>query len=218
VWNVLPKFGIFKIILTLFSILLLAIIVYFTGQNSTDTTPWENFTATLEFATPVAVIFILLTWSTGKWLWMPFWRLPLIGTVLNKNLCPDLNGTWKGSVTSNFKDEEKNDTKKEVRMDIKADFFGFRVSLISADNYQNSKVVLSEITKDPRTGTFYLSYIFEGNVPFPLESDDRVYDGAGKLEVKFDDNIIRLKGMYWTNRAWQRGNNTAGIIELSRLA
>lgn len=167
-------------------------------------------------ATPVAIAFICLIYVIGKWGWRIFWLIPVIKNVLNKNVCPDLNGTWSGTIESNFLNENGERTIKDVELVVKADFFGFSITQRSLDDYQNSKVVQSEIHKDPRTGVFYISYIFEGDVPIPEESDDRVFDGAGKLEVCFKENAIQLLGTYWTNRAWQRRKNTAGKIKLIR--
>ena len=66
------------------------------------------------------------------------------------------------------------------------------------------------------TKCFYLSYIFEAHVPAPQATDDRMFEGAAKLEVVFDADDTELKGTYWTNRAWQRGLNTAGTMTASR--
>ena len=115
-------------------------------------------------------------------------------------------------VKSNYRDENGEPITKDVLLNIRADLFGFNVSLKSKDGYQESKVVQSEIYKDPRANTFYLSYIFEASVPIPEETDDRMFEGAAKLEVVFTDEGKELKGTYWTNRAWQRRKNTAGMI------
>ncbi len=102
-------------------------------------------------------------------------------------------------------------------MTISADFLGFDIKLISDDNYQRSTVVQSEIYKDPRDNNYYVSYIFESVVDQPLSSDDSKFDGAAKLSVRFEDDGLKLVGTYWTNRAYQRGLNTAGTIELIRI-
>jgi len=217
-WKVFPKFGMLKIILLIFSALFLSSLILLlkpviVGDSSLS---WDNFGVALGLATPVTMIFIGIIYSIGKWVWIPIWKIPLLKKVLNTTLCPNLNGIWLGEIESNFKDNDGNGIKKEVELEIKADLFGFDISLRSKDDYQSSKVVQSEIYKDPRTGVFYISYIFESNVPIPKELDDRVFDGAAKLEVKFEDNKIILKGIYWTNRAWQRKQNTAGIITVCK--
>jgi hypothetical protein len=139
----------------------------------------------------------------------------LLGNILNIKVCPDLNGKWSGYIVSSFKDDSGKAITKQVEMDIAADFLGFDIKLRSKDNYQRSTVVQSEIYKDTRDGIFYVSYIFESVVDLPKETDDSKFDGAAKLAVRFDDNEITLIGTYWTNRAWQRGDNTAGTIRLN---
>jgi hypothetical protein len=54
-------------------------------------------------------------------------------------------------------------------------------------------------------------------VDLPKETDDSKFDGAAKLAVRFESDDITLIGTYWTNRAWQRGDNTAGTIKLNRI-
>ena len=128
----------------------------------------------------------------------------------------DAIAKWLGEVHSNYTDESGNNIVKEVELTIGADLFGFNLALRSLDGYQESKVIQSELYRDPRTGTFYLSYIFEASVPVPEETDDRLFEGAAKLEIIVNEADTVLKGTYWTNRAWQRGMNTAGLITMKQ--
>lgn len=217
-WKVLPLLGLMKFIFAAFSALLLAVLILFI-----DSTPkpdislsWDDFGQVFELASFVTICFIVIVFIIGKWVWIVFWRMPWLNNILNKTVCPDLNGTWSGYIESNYLDNEGRRTKKDVELKVKADFFGFSIMLKSLDGYQSSKVVQSAIYRDPRTSTFYISYIYEADVPIPEETDDRYFEGAGKLEVKLDDGLIMLEGTYWTNRAWQRKKNTAGIIKLKR--
>lgn len=216
-WKVLPKLGILKILLLIFSALFLsALILILSPNDNTKSISWSEFGAAFELSSPVTIIFLVSIYALGKWGWLVFWKLPLLGDVLNKNICPNLNGVWTGQIESNYLDEDGNNTIKDVEFRIKADMFGFNISQYSLDGYQNSKVIQSEITKDSRTGTFYLSYIFESIVPIPKETDDHTFDGAGRLEVIFAKERTTLKGTYWTNRAWQRKQNTAGIVTVTK--
>jgi hypothetical protein len=216
-WKVLPKLGVLKILLLIFSALFLAVIILMLSPNdNAKLIPWSEFGSAFELTTPVTIIFLAFIYILGTWGWLLFWKLPLVGNILNRYICPNLNGVWIGQIESNYLDEEGNKTIKNVELRIKADLFGFNISQYSLDGYQNSKVIQSEITKDSRTGTFYISYIYEGVVPIPEETDDRIFDGAGRLEVIFADESTTLKGTYWTNRAWQRRQNTAGIITVTK--
>lgn len=205
-WNVLPKFFLVKTIFSTF-FLLIVVIIFSNTKN--------DFAEAIQLSSVCTLGFLFFIFTLAKWLWKPLWKIPKIGNILNRNICPDLNGSWTGRIESSFVVNGSR-TSKDVIVEIKADFFGFTITLRSADNYSTSKVVQSEIYKDPRTGTFYISYIFQAEVHLPEASDDKCFEGAARLEVIFlEDNKLELQGTYWTNRAWQRNQNTAGMILLS---
>lgn len=217
-WKVFPKLGLLKFLFGTFSALFLsALILLFSIKTNGSILSWGRFGAAFELAMPVTIAFIVLIFVIGKWGWLLIWKCPGLGSIMNKSVCPNLNGTWKGTIQSNYLGQDGNPVSKAVTLNITADIFGFKVSLNSDDNYQNSKVVQSEIYKDLRTNTFYLSYIFEAEVLIPEETDDRLFEGAAKLEVIMVDNSTQLRGTYWTNRAWQRRLNTAGMIRLIKI-
>jgi len=212
-WKVFPLISLLKIIFLFFSVLLIsAILIVIPSESNFLNLTFTNFKSAISLATPVTLIFISLVYILGKWGWLLLWKAPLIGGLLNKYVCPNLNGSWKGKVESSFLGKDGNRTIKAVVLNIKADLFGFNITLDSLDEYQNSKVIQSELFKDKKTGAFYLIYIFESYVPIPKETDDRTFEGSAKLEIYFNDKSTCLKGTYWTNRAWQRGMNTAGLI------
>lgn len=216
-WRVFPKLGLLKLLFAVFSALFLsALILLFSNKFTGGALKWENFGAAFEIATPVTMVFIALVFIIGKWGWLLIWKSPGVGPIMHKFVCPNLNGTWNGMIQSNYLGPDESAVSKAVTFTITADLFGFKVNLKSDDNYQSSKVVQSEIYRDPRTGTFYLSYLFESEVPIPEETDDRLFEGAAKLEIVTENGSTQLKGTYWTNRAWQRRKNTAGIITATK--
>jgi len=216
-WKVLPKVGLIKILAFMFAVLFLSIILVLLGEgNYTIILNKSNLFEVATHASGVSIIFTIIVWLIAKWGWKLFWLIPRLDKVLNKNVCPNLNGKWIGEITSTFKDEQGEFVTKNVEMHIKADFIGFDIQLKSIDKYQRSTVVQSEIYKDARDGNFYVSYIFESVVDQPLPTDDSKFDGAAKLVIRFEEDNMQLVGTYWTNRAWQRGKNTAGKIELKK--
>jgi len=215
-WKVFPKLGLLKLLFLIFSALFLSALIIVFSSSQEDTFTWSNFGVALELATPVTLLFIAFIYILGKWGWLLLWEAPFLGRIMHKTICPNLNGEWLGEIQSNFEDSDSNHVIKKVVLRIKADIFGFDVKLKSQDGYQESKVTQSELYKDPRTNTFYLSYIFEANVPFPEDTDDRLFEGAAKLEIIVNSEDTVMKGTYWTNRAFQRGKNTAGVIAISR--
>jgi hypothetical protein len=211
-WNVLPKLGLIKMVFWLFSAMLLAVLI---PQFHTDGD--VSYRRMLEASFPATLVFGSFIYFLGKWGWKIFWHMPLLGKLLNRHVCPNLNGKWHSEVISNHDDGSGKRSIRTVSFTIKADFFGFDIRAESNDNYMNSCVVLSKIYKDCKTGKFCVMYMFEATVPVPDRSDDRIFDGAAKLEVIFDDNNnLFLDGVYWTNRAWQRKLNTAGRIKISK--
>lgn len=214
-WKVFPKLGLLKLVLAIFSALFLSALILLLGPDA-GTISWDNFGDSFKLATPITLIFIAIIVVFGKWGWLVFWKFPYLGRILHRAVCPDLNGKWLGETYSNYTDESGNHIVKEVELTIKADLFGFNLALRSLDGYQESKVIQSELYRDPRTDTFYLSYVFEASVPIPKETDDRLFDGAAKLEIIISKADTVLKGTYWTNRAWQRGMNTAGLITITK--
>ncbi|MDF1690475.1 MAG: hypothetical protein P1U35_12790 [Cycloclasticus sp.] len=217
-WKVLPKLGLIKVLAFLFSILLLSVVITLLGDaNFSVDLSKDNIFQVAAYSGGASLLFLFIVWLLAKRGWQWIWRIPYVGDILNKNVCPDLNGKWEGSISSNFKDESGSSITKSVEMVIKADFIGFDIHLKSKDNYQRSTVVQSEIYKDVRDGVFYMSYVFESVVDQPQVTDDSKFDGAAKLAVRFDGSDLNLVGTYWTNRAWQRGDNTAGKIYLSRV-
>jgi hypothetical protein len=217
-WKVFPKLGMLKLLFLVFSVLFISSLILFVSPRiSNNPLGWIDFSSALKLSTPVTFVFLSIVYLVGKWGWLAFWKCPVLGDILDKSVCPNLNGEWRGVVQSNYQGKDETQVSKGVLLHIEANLFGFNVSLKSNDGYQESKVVQSEIYKDSRTNTFYLSYIFEAYVPIPEESDDRMFEGAAKLEVVNSDAGTELKGTYWTNRAWQRGKNTAGMIMLSRI-
>ena len=214
-WKVFPKLGLLKLLLAIFSALFLSALILLMGPDGGGLS-WNNFGDSFKLTTPIILIFAIVIFVIGKWGWLVFWKLPFLGVILHKSVCPNINGKWLGEIHSSYTDENGRKTTKEVELTVKADLFGFSLTLRSLDGYQESKVIQSELYRDSRTGTFYLSYIFEASVPIPKETDDRVFDGASKLEIMVNEQNTVLKGTYWTNRAWQRGMNTAGLITMKQ--
>ncbi|MEG3694584.1 hypothetical protein V5098_15785 [Vibrio coralliirubri] len=218
-WKVFPKFGIAKVLMFVICILVTIGGVWVTRGWSgvTDFFNRDGLEVVSRITVPVLVLFLIFTWLMGTYVWRFVWQIPYFGkTLLNQKVCPDLNGNWTGETISTFTDPDGNPYNKTVKLAIKASFFTFDIRLISDDKYQRSTVVQSEIYKDHRDGSFYLSYIFESVVDQPLKTDDSKFDGAAKLHIRFEEDEVLLVGVYWTNRCWQKGMQTAGTIKLRR--
>ncbi|MDI1352621.1 MAG: hypothetical protein PSV35_07605 [bacterium] len=215
-WKILSKSLLLKVSIYIFSSLIVAISIL-TSKCFFDNHQiyFNDFSTIMKVSTIAAFITIIIIILLGKWGWKLVWNAPIIGRLLNRKVCPDLNGKWLGKIQSNYS-EEGQMVIKDVDVIIKVDFFGFSMKLESQDNYQASIVIQADIYKDARKKTFHVEYIFESTVLSPKENDDKSFQGAARLDVKYDGNHISLEGLYWTNRASQRQLNTSGMIILTK--
>lgn len=168
----------------------------------------------------VSLEFIILVWLVGMYGWKLLWRInSWLSNLLNKKVCPDLDGYWKGHIASNWKSSDGNTTEKYINVKIEANLFFIRLKLETTDNYSSSCTVTTFLQKDQNSDEFILWYLYINESYNHRDTDERLHHGAGRLLVKFNnENEISLTGHYWTNRLWQKNMNTAGKIQLSRLS
>lgn len=139
---------------------------------------------------------------------------------------PDIDGEWHGETSSNWPTIAKtygitdpdgnpfNETTTPVRADICVKLLSISIELHSNSGYQNSKTVSCVLKRNSHRG-FELSYIYRSFVPGPKTSDDQSFVGAGLIDFS-SKKPDQLSGVYWTNRKWIEGLNTAGEIVLKR--
>jgi hypothetical protein len=145
----------------------------------------------------------LLAWLLGKYLWKFVYF-----DFLKNNFCPNFNGKWIGKIESNF----NGGTTVEFPITIEADFFSIKMkgNTTVGRTYANyCKVIRTD------DDCFELEYMFKGNNDTPSETDTSFYEGAARLRV-IDISTMSMKGVFWTNRCWQNGKNTAGALELNK--
>lgn len=139
---------------------------------------------------------------------------------------PDIDGQWIGEIESNWnlvglrsshQQSAAPDQPIPVKVKIIARLFFIRINLISSDDYSVSKTSFVNISKDPEDKSIQLSYLYKNITLRPKPTDCAEHDGAALLSFrKLDDNTKQLFGTYWTNRAWSKGLNTAGTINLKK--
>lgn len=181
---------------------------------------WASLGVTIFVATP---------------LWRFLWLVPWFC-----RRAPPLDGVWTGSVFSNWSIVEAmkegakqagappidvdsinvpvpNLTAVPVTATIRTSFFGINLELESlGDRYQTSSLKVVEMKPASDGPGASLHYIFEGRVLQPKPGDVTCFDGAASLTVLVDANgCYSLEGPTWTNRAWARGLNTAGLIRMT---
>ncbi len=161
-----------------------------------------KFTFTKSISFTISTITIL-AWLFGKHLWKYVYI-----KFLERNFCPNFNGTWMASIESNF----SPNTYVEFPLTIEADFFSIKMkgNTTIGRTYTNlCKIVRAE------DDSFELVYMFRVMNDSPSDSDAVFYEGAARLRV-IDIDTMQMKGVFWTNRCWQNNLNTAGSITLTR--
>lgn len=138
---------------------------------------------------------------------------------------PDLAGEWVGELRSNWPRIAARGTdavsdiellSRPARATITTNLFTVCMELATDDRYSTSRTFTSGISKDPTTGEVAISYLYENSTLDPKSSDVSVHYGAAKLTLRREGKDLILEGPYWTNRAWNRGLNTAGIAKVRK--
>lgn len=175
----------------------------------------------------------LLAFGSGSQAWPPWrlaWRIPGV----QQWLFPDLNGTWRGSTSSNWPSIKamldayegvadprhagaldllplKDDA---IEMKITASFFRLRVEAKLSATNAKSHSVSARVEWNEHLERFELNYVYNQETPSPESTDEWLHPGAAHLVLDMDAD--RLDGEYWTRRTWRSGLNTAGLISVVR--
>lgn len=132
---------------------------------------------------------------------------------------PDLDGTWNGTLTSNWPLVSAHLPRAPLdgplqpvaaTLHIKARLLSIHLTLETETRYSDSETVLVGIAKSGGE-TPSLTYVYRSRVPGPLPTDTGSHHGAARLELRHEDGAPTLRGNYWTDRNWERGLNTAGL-------
>lgn len=147
-------------------------------------------------------------------------RFPLIRTWF-----PPIDGEWKVVLESNWPAIQQRTipsistvslTPVPATARIISRLFYIRINLTSDNRYSTSKTMFVRATRDPEDGSVTLHYLYKNTTRVPEATDSDSHDGAANLCVEWQGSDIWLEGVYWTNRNWHLGFNTAGRISLRR--
>ncbi|MEZ8382758.1 hypothetical protein AB6C98_03435 [Vibrio splendidus] len=146
----------------------------------------------------------LMAWLMGKYVWKLIYF-----DWLKQNICPDFNGKWQGKISSNY----NGGTEVTFPIEIEADFFSIKMKANTTVGRTYADYCRVVRTKDSK---FELLYMFEGHNTKQTETDTSFYDGAARVLVE-DIKTMSMSGLFWTNRCWNKGDNTAGRIAFEKL-
>ena len=168
------------------------------------------------------------------------WRVPILRDWLRKQLFEDIDGTWKGTIESNWPVIEKMldvsshrvsssfdpiERPEQIPPLKKVSAFSVKLNMgwdkVSAEFLPNddsplasSRTIAVELI---RPCAEYPARIFLGFHQRNSEvskTDEDNFIGAAMLDV-ISSNM--LEGVYWNNRSWRSGLNAAGRITLERV-
>lgn len=140
---------------------------------------------------------------------------------------PDLTGQWVGELRSNWPriaargEDGVGDIEllaKPARATITANLLTVCMELVADDRYSTSRTFTTGAAKDVTTGEVTVSYLYENTTLDPKSTDVPTHSGAAKLTLRREGTDLLLEGPYWTNRAWHRGLNTAGVASFRKAA
>lgn len=204
--------------LTVFGLLSLVIFLFFNHGNLSQLVdnPLMLGRAASTSVTMTGFLFVVLG-ETPIFPWIC--KIPFI-----RNYFPPINGEWEVTLQSNWgtiqrmrgEQEVEDKVVKQGKVKITSRFFGVRMKFEGHDCYSKSSSVCVSVRRDPQHGTIELNYIYENITRNPLSSDCSSHNGAARVEVQDGDGKISLEGVYFTDRNWNQGLNTAGHITFER--
>lgn len=159
-------------------------------------------------------------------LFLGLWHVKYLGERLNRWIGIDLNGSYLAVFESNYQLLKKDPTNTSNALSapsaprpvyIEVTWEKIIINMESGDKPSESASKSSPVRiKKNEDGKITLEYLYQAEVPNPATTDERYYDGAAKLSYQPNDGS--LTGLYWTNRCYHKGENTAGRITLTKCA
>tara|TARA_Y100001001_G_scaffold99571_1_gene97326 strand:+ start:426 stop:1124 length:699 start_codon:yes stop_codon:yes gene_type:complete len=148
-------------------------------------------------------------------------KLPVVRTYF-----PPIDGAWDVTLQSNWGAIERLRGNAEVegeittpgKIKISARFFRVRMQFEADDRYSKSSTVCVAVQRDWQHGTIELNYIYENLTSNPKISDCSHHNGAARVQVRDEEGKVSMEGVYFTDRNWNQGLNTAGYISFERAS
>lgn len=113
---------------------------------------------------------------------------------------PNLNGTWKGSIISDWKDEDGNSIPpKDIYIVIRQNFLRIHFTTFTDTFVGYSYSETFNLKKE--TGLKNVAYLYRKDTS--QSNDDDLREGATELRLIDDGNFKKLDGKYWTNTKTQ---------------
>jgi hypothetical protein len=162
--------------------------------------PTSELFAPIGAAGAVASVVVL---AFDHWLW----RMPGIGRKFSKR--PDIRGTWRGRLASNWVNPETGariDPDPEVYLVVRQTFWSVTANLITKESKSCSTTATIE---DDGCGQYQFVAQYRNTPRASVRDRSEVHHGSFKLDIS-GQPVDRLEGYYWTDR------NTMGELVFDR--
>lgn len=143
-----------------------------------------------------------------NWCWRPLWRrFPFLSRVL----FPDLNGTWKGTLQTTWKDADGvTPGPIESTIWVRQSLFAIHVQQRTKESDSWSQRVFPEANGEAER--FGLWYSYSNQPRATVSHRSAPHDGVARLELSRTAKADRLSGQYYTAR------RTNGDISVERVS
>lgn len=207
---------------TAFAFLVATLAIFALINHGNITTLFDqpaNLLKALSSASSLAGLAFLILGETFIFPWIC--KLPVVRTYF-----PPIDGAWDVTLQSNWGAIERLSGNVEVegkitkpgKIKITARFFRVRMQFEANDRYSKSSTVCVAVQRDWQHGTIELNYIYENLTGNPKMSDCSHHNGAARVQVRDEDGKVSMEGVYFTDRNWNQGLNTAGYISFERAS
>lgn len=140
-----------------------------------------------------------------------------------RDIAPDISGDWRATLHSNWPTiagmaGHAPGTGAPITADIRvvARLLRVKIKFASDTKYSKSKSVSVSVERDEDDGDVRIYYTYENTTENPVSSDCSHHFGSAYVDVRGLGDEMTLEGLYWTNRNWNAGLNTAGTISWAR--
>lgn len=127
-------------------------------------------------------------------------------------LIPDLNGSWSGTIHSDWIDKETNIRVNSISAELTIKQTLFKVSCIMKTNEMKSHSVNAGWTVDSANQMCQLVYIYISEPKQNIQSRSPMHYGTVMLDFCKSDDGDALSGNYWT------GRKTSGFISMKKCS
>jgi hypothetical protein len=149
--------------------------------------------ASSAFFKPMSIVVAILTGVLAGWdRWV--WRIPRLSLVHG---VPNLNGTWKGQLTSLWTDPETGEVPAPIPIVFVVRQTYTSVTVRTFTEESTSVSVAAGLTTEP-DGRHVLAAMYRNEPKLTAQERSRPHHGGVRLAVSGNED--KLEGHYWTDR------------------